>query len=136
VNILIVDDSPTMLGILHRTLTQGGHSVTTAGNGEEALVPLARHDFDLIISDLNMVHLGGFELLLEVRASRRHAATPFIFLTTEFDADLKSAARKAGATAWMVKPFEPGPLLDLVARFEPADRPRPHSEPHSTSIRP
>jgi two-component system, chemotaxis family, chemotaxis protein CheY len=117
--ILAVDDSPTLLDMLARTLIEGGHTVTRAGNGVEALSALASADFDLIISDLNMVRLGGFELLIEVRESAQHRATPFVFLTTEFEDDLKAAARKAGATAWIVKPFEPTALLKLVSRFAP-----------------
>lgn len=115
--ILAVDDSPTLREVLVTTLRDGGHHVTVAANGAEAAETLKADSFDLIISDLNMVVMGGFELLSEVRESPRHMATPFIFLTTETDAELKSMARAYGATAWMVKPFHPGALHALVGRF-------------------
>ena len=76
-------------------------------------------DVDMIISDLNMVVMSGFEFLQSVRASPEHMAKPFVFLTTENDGELKRAARAAGATAWMTKPFDPDSLVQLVGRLAP-----------------
>jgi two-component system, chemotaxis family, chemotaxis protein CheY len=116
--ILAVDDSPTMLEILATTLQEAGHAVVEAANGAEAVTRLS-DDIDIIISDLNMMVMSGFEFLKHVRDSHDYMAKPFIFLTTETDDDLKRAAREAGATAWMVKPFDPSSLLNLVSRFSP-----------------
>jgi two-component system, chemotaxis family, chemotaxis protein CheY len=118
--ILAVDDSPTMLEILVSTLDEAGYSVLEAGNGADAVKVLNSAEVDIIISDLNMVVMSGFELLRNVRENSTHMATPFVFLTTENDAELKRAARQAGATAWMVKPFDPGSLLRLVKQLVPA----------------
>ena len=116
--ILAVDDSPTMLEILSSTLIEAGHSVVEAGDGSEGLKKLG-DDIDLIISDLNMVVMSGFEFLRNVRQSPEHMAKPFVFLTTESDGQLKSAARAAGATAWMTKPFDPNSLVQLIERLTP-----------------
>jgi two-component system, chemotaxis family, chemotaxis protein CheY len=118
--ILAVDDSPTMLEIISATLDEAGHSVLEAGNGAEAIKVMAAHQVDMIISDLNMVVMSGFELLHKVRENPVHMATPFVFLTTESDDDLKRAARSAGATAWIVKPFEPEALIKLVSQLGPS----------------
>jgi two-component system, chemotaxis family, chemotaxis protein CheY len=94
--------------------------VLEAGNGAEAVKVMAAHQVDMIISDLNMVVMSGFELLHKVRENPMHMATPFVFLTTESDDDLKRAARSAGATAWIVKPFEPEALIKLVSQLGPS----------------
>lgn len=118
--ILAVDDSPTLLEILVSTLVEAGHDVLEAGDGAEAMKVLAVDEVEMIISDLHMAVMSGFELLHKVRQSQVHQGTPFVFLTTECDDELKRAARHAGATAWMVKPFDPGSLVQLVRRLGPA----------------
>ncbi len=117
--ILAVDDSPTLLEILVSTLAEAGHDVLEAGDGAEAMKVLAVDEVEMIISDLHMAVMSGFELLHKVRQSQVHQATPFVFLTTECDDELKRAARHAGATAWMVKPFDPVSLVQLVQRLGP-----------------
>lgn len=116
--ILAVDDSPTMLEILSTTLVEAGHSVVEAGNGAEGLKKLD-DDVDIIISDLNMVVMSGFEFLMNVRENTDFMAKPFVFLTTENDSELKRAASAAGATAWMTKPFDPVSLVHLIERLAP-----------------
>lgn len=118
--ILAVDDSPTMLEILSSTLGEAGHEVLEADNGAGAIKVLSAGPVDMIISDLNMVILSGLMLLQKIRENPVHLGTPFIFLTTENDDELKQAARKAGATAWVVKPFKPDSLLQLIQRLGPA----------------
>ncbi len=114
--ILAVDDSPTMLEILSSTLGEAGHAVVEAGNGAEAMKNMT-DDVDLIISDLNMVVVSGLQFLQNVRSNPEYMAKPFVFLTTESDEELKRAAREAGATAWILKPFEPRALIKLVERL-------------------
>lgn len=116
--ILAVDDSPTMLEILSVTLVEAGHSVVEAENGSMALKKLDS-EVDMIISDLNMVVMSGLEFLQSVRENPEHMAKPFVFLTTENDVELKRAARAAGATAWMTKPFDPGSLAHLIEQLVP-----------------
>jgi two-component system chemotaxis response regulator CheY len=118
--ILAVDDSPTMLEILVSTLGEAGHNVLEADNGAEAMRVLAQDAVDMIISDLNMVVMSGFELLHKVREHPVHLGVPFVFLTTEYDEELKQAARHGGATAWIVKPFNPDALVKLVQQLGPA----------------
>jgi two-component system, chemotaxis family, chemotaxis protein CheY len=118
--ILAVDDSPTMLEILVSTLNDEGHQVLQAENGEAAVKVLSSGAVDIIISDLNMVVMSGFELLKVVREAPEHLGTPFVFLTTEFDEQLKMAARSAGATAWVVKPFRPESLINLIEQLGPS----------------
>ena len=91
-----------------------------AENGAEAMKVLAADGVDMIISDLNMVVMSGFELLHKVREHPVHLGTPFVFLTTEYDDELKQAARHGGATAWIVKPFNPDKLVQLVNQLGPA----------------
>jgi two-component system, chemotaxis family, chemotaxis protein CheY len=117
--ILAVDDSPTMLEILTSTLQEAGHHVLEAENGAEAIKVLSSGAVDMIISDLNMVVMSGFELLQKIRENPLHLGTPFVFLTTEYDDELKQAARNAGATAWVVKPFRPDSLINLVKQLGP-----------------
>ncbi|MFN3890859.1 MAG: response regulator [Beijerinckiaceae bacterium] len=115
--ILIVDDSRTMRDMLIRALTEGGFAVTQASDGQEALEVLDESNFDLIITDINMPRLDGFGLIESIRKDNRHRFTPVVVLTTESAADKKQKARDAGASGWIVKPFEPNKLIDVVRRL-------------------
>ncbi len=117
--ILAADDSPTMLEIINSILVDAGYSVLLAADGREAQGKLNDPDIQLVISDLNMIRMSGLELLQWVRTDRVHTTTPFVLLTTETDQELKRAAKEAGATAWMEKPYEPTSLLNLVRRLMP-----------------
>jgi two-component system, chemotaxis family, chemotaxis protein CheY len=117
--ILAVDDSPSLLNFLVSYLKESGHEVVEAPNGRVAADLLDNHVFDIIVSDLNMVILGGLELLTLVRKHHVHCSCPFILLTTELDAALKEEARNLGATGWMTKPFDPEKFDQLLSRFEP-----------------
>ena len=117
--ILAVDDSPTMREMLATTLDNAGHAVLQAADGTEAIKVLAANHVDMIISDLNMVVMSGLEFLHKVREIPVHRTTPFVFLTTEDDEELKRAARAASATAWMGKPFDRESLVSLVERLGP-----------------
>ena len=115
--ILTVDDSATIREMLRTTQNEAGHNVVQAVDGAAGLECLdAEGGADLIITDINMPRLDGFGFIEQVRKSEKHRAIPILVLTTESDRDLKERARKAGATGWIVKPFDPQKLADAVRR--------------------
>ena len=115
--ILVVDDSPTMRDITSTTLRAADFEVLEAEHGEEGLKVLTGAEVDLIISDLNMYKMGGFEFVSRVRALPQYEYTPIMFLTTEDSEDFKRVGREVGASGWMVKPFEPKELIKVVKKL-------------------
>ncbi|MDJ1158048.1 response regulator [Chelatococcus sp. SYSU_G07232] len=116
--ILAIDDTKTLRDLLCMTLRSAGHDVVEAENGEEGLARFQEAKPDVVITDLNMPILNGIEFTRECRARPGGEQTPIIILTTENGPDAKAEGRRAGATAWMVKPFEPTTLLALLERFK------------------
>ena len=114
--ILTVDDSRTMRDMLLMTLTDAGYDVVQAEDGEDGLEKLAAKRPDAIITDINMPKLDGFGFIEKVRADPSNVAVPILVLTTESEQDRKDRARQAGATGWIVKPFNPTKLLDALRR--------------------
>lgn len=116
--ILTVDDSRTMRDMLAMALNDAGFNVVQAVDGEDGLAVLDAHsaDVDVIITDINMPKLDGFGFIEGVRKDQRHRATPILVLTTESDSSKKDRARQAGATGWIVKPFNPVKLIDAIRR--------------------
>lgn len=114
--VLTIDDSRTMREMLNLALAQAGYRVIQAVDGVEGLEVLAAEGADVVITDINMPRLDGFGVIEGVRANPDHRATPILVLTTESDATKKDRARKAGATGWIVKPFNPDKLIDAVRR--------------------
>jgi len=114
--ILTIDDSRTMREMLNLALVQAGYRVIQAVDGVEGLEVLQAEGADVVITDINMPRLDGFGVIEGVRANPVHRATPILVLTTESDATKKDRARKAGATGWIVKPFNPEKLIDAVRR--------------------
>jgi two-component system chemotaxis response regulator CheY len=116
--ILTVDDSRTMRDMLAMALNDAGFNVVQAVDGEDGLAVLDAHssDVDVIITDINMPKLDGFGFIEGVRKDDRHRATPILVLTTESDTSKKDRARQAGATGWIVKPFNPVKLIDAIRR--------------------
>ena len=114
--ILTVDDSRTMRDMLRMALVGAGFNVVEAVDGEHGLEVLSAHRPDVIITDINMPNLDGFGFIEGVRRDARHGATPILVLTTESDPDKKQRARQAGATGWIVKPFDPEKLVEAVRR--------------------
>ena len=119
-NILIVDDSMTMRQMVNFTLTSAGHVVTEAGNADEALLTAQSNRYDLVISDVNMPGRSGIELVAELRTLAAYKFVPIILLTTESQPEMKSKGRAAGATGWIVKPFDPEALLGVLRKVLPA----------------
>jgi two-component system, chemotaxis family, chemotaxis protein CheY len=114
--ILTVDDSPSMLKMVTLTLAGAGHSVANAADGCEALAAARVEVFDLIVTDVNMPNMDGIALVQELRALPPYRYVPMLILTTEATAERKDQGRKAGATGWLVKPFNPTKLLSIVAK--------------------
>ena len=114
--VLTVDDSRTMRDMLLLALQDAGYTVIQAVDGVEGLEVLQANGADVVITDINMPRLDGFGVIEGVRADPRHRAIPVLVLTTESDAAKKERARAAGATGWIVKPFNPTKLIDAVRR--------------------
>jgi two-component system chemotaxis response regulator CheY len=115
--VLIVDDAITMRQLVAATLKSAGYEVVDAKDGVEALKKLEIGRFNLIISDVNMPNMDGITFLKEVKKSPKHKFTPVVMLTTESQAGIKEEGRKAGAKAWIVKPFKPNDLLAVVKKI-------------------
>jgi two-component system chemotaxis response regulator CheY len=113
--ILTVDDSPVMRLMVKATLDEAGHDVCQAANGAEALRMAAAEVFDMVITDVNMPVMDGLTLTRSLRQLPAYKRVPMIALTTEATADVKRAGRDAGATAWVLKPFNPQRLIEAVA---------------------
>jgi two-component system chemotaxis response regulator CheY len=112
--ILAVDDSASMRQMVTFTLKGAGHDVTEAENGQDALDKAKGKQFDLVISDVNMPVMDGISLIKELRALSEYKFTPLLMLTTESGDDKKSQGKTAGATGWIVKPFNPDQLLATI----------------------
>ena len=114
--ILAVDDSPSMRDMVRIALSGAGFQVTQAADGAEAL-EIARNDsFDLVLSDVNMPRMDGISLIRALRAEANYKHTPILMLTTESSADRKREGKDAGATGWIVKPFDPDQLVATMQR--------------------
>jgi two-component system, chemotaxis family, chemotaxis protein CheY len=114
--ILAVDDSPSMRDMVRIALSGAGFQVTQAADGAEAL-EIARNDsFDLVLSDVNMPRMDGISLIRALRAEQAYKHTPILMLTTESSAERKREGKDAGATGWIVKPFDPAQLVATMQR--------------------
>ena len=114
--VLTIDDSRTMRDMLMMALVDAGYHVIQAVDGIDGLETLSAEGADVIITDINMPRLDGFGVIEGVRADPNHRHTPVLVLTTESDAAKKQRARDAGATGWIVKPFDPAKLVEAVRR--------------------
>jgi two-component system chemotaxis response regulator CheY len=114
--ILTVDDSASMREMVRATLTAAGYEVVEAVDGQEALDFARENPCDLVISDINMPRMDGITLVHELRNLPSYRLTPLLLLTTESSAERKLEGKRAGATGWIVKPFNPEQLLATMAR--------------------
>jgi two-component system chemotaxis response regulator CheY len=118
---LIVDDSPTMRQMVAFTLTNAGFTVVEAQDGKDAVNKVAGGGkMDVVVTDLNMPEMDGITLIKELRKLSAFRFTPILMLTTESAAEKKQAGKEAGATGWIVKPFNPEILLKTIAKVLPA----------------
>ncbi|NLS11929.1 response regulator [Vibrio sp. SM6] len=114
--ILAVDDSIAIRTLVKDTLVDAGYRVETAIDGTDALAKSRQSKFDVVISDVNMPKMGGFELVKAMRQMPQYKFIPILMLTTESSSDKKAQGKQAGATGWLVKPFDPNTLLKTVQR--------------------
>ncbi|ASW83372.1 response regulator [Vibrio anguillarum] len=114
--ILAVDDSVSIRQMLSHTLKDAGYDVETAIDGSDALRKAQQTKFDVVISDVNMPVMGGFELVKAIRGHAQYKFIPILMLTTETSMEKKQEGKLAGATGWLVKPFNPETLLKTLKR--------------------
>ncbi|WP_367067488.1 response regulator [Oryzisolibacter sp. LB2S] len=115
-SILAVDDSPSMRKMVSFTLTSAGYHVVEAVDGKDALEKAEAHAINLVLADQNMPHLDGIGLTRRLREHPRYKNTPILILTTESSDQMKQAGRAAGATGWLVKPFDPVRLIEVIQK--------------------
>jgi two-component system chemotaxis response regulator CheY len=115
--VLTVDDSGSIRQMVSFTLTKAGYQVTEAIDGKDGLEKAGRQRVDLIITDLNMPNMDGIQMIAAIRKLPGYAFTPILMLTTESQAEKKDAGRKAGATGWIVKPFNADQLTAVVQKL-------------------
>ncbi len=114
--VLTVDDSRTMRDMVSFTLRGAGYDVVEAPDGQAAMTAIAAAKVDLVITDLNMPVMDGLTLIRKLRAIPTHRSLPILMLTTEADEKKKAEGRAAGATGWIVKPFNPDKLISVVQK--------------------
>ncbi|PKU25001.1 response regulator [Telmatospirillum siberiense] len=114
--ILSVDDSASMRQMIKLTLMAAGYQVVEAADGKEALDKAKVGGIDMVLTDLNMPNMDGLALIRELRGMQAFRGLPIIFLTTESDPAKKNEAKTAGATGWIVKPFQQDQLLGVVRK--------------------
>jgi two-component system chemotaxis response regulator CheY len=114
--ILAVDDSASMRQMVSFTLKNAGFAVVEAVDGQDAWDKATSRDFALVLTDQNMPRMDGITLVKQLRAIHAFATTPMLILTTESSDEMKAKGKAAGATGWLVKPFDPAKLLDVVKR--------------------
>lgn len=114
--ILAVDDSASMRQLLGVTLRAAGYEVIEAIDGDDALDYARAHAVDLVLTDVNMPRMDGITLVKSLRALPTYSRTPMLILTTESSDEMKIKGKAAGATGWLVKPFDPNKLLEVIKK--------------------
>jgi two-component system chemotaxis response regulator CheY len=115
--ILAVDDSASMRGMVGHVLRAAGYRVIEAEDGEDALKLARVNRVDAVLTDHNMPKMDGLTLVRNLRLLEAYARAPIMLLTTESSAEMKQRGREAGATGWMVKPFDPDKLVQMFAKL-------------------
>lgn len=114
--IATVDDSASVRQMVSFTLKGAGYEVVECCDGKDALTKIDGAGINMVITDLNMPNMNGLELIQALRAKPDFKFMPIVFLTTESQPEKKQAAKEAGATGWIVKPFKPDQLLSVVKK--------------------
>ncbi|MFO8002654.1 response regulator [Thioalkalivibrio sp. AKL19] len=114
--VLVVDDSASMRQMVAFTLKQAGHEVVEGRDGKDGLSKAQGAKADLVITDVNMPTMDGLQLTRELRKLGDYKFTPILVLTTEAGPEKKQEGKAAGATGWLVKPFDPDQLMNTVNR--------------------
>ena len=114
--ILAVDDSASIRQMVAFTLRGAGYEVIEAVDGQDALDKASHHQVNLVLTDINMPKMDGLKLLELLRKLTSYQSIPILMLTTESGGDMKAKGKAAGATGWLVKPFHPKSLLDVIGK--------------------
>ena len=114
--ILAVDDSPSMRKMVSFTLTGAGYQVIEAVDGQDAYEKAQNYEIHLVLADQNMPNLDGIGLTRKLREHPKFKTIPILILTTESSDEMKQAGRSAGATGWLVKPFDPSRLIEVIRK--------------------
>ncbi len=114
--IMTVDDSASVRQMVSFTLREAGYNVIEASDGSDAISKINNADLNLIVTDLNMPNMDGIDLIKTVRIHPKHKYVPIIMLTTESQNEKKLEGKNAGATGWIVKPFNPEQLINVVKK--------------------
>ena len=114
--ILAVDDSASIRNMVSFTLKSAGYDVIEAVDGQDGLEKAKARKVSLVLTDQNMPRMDGLTLVKSLRAMPDYKAAPILILTTESSDDMKARGRAAGATGWLVKPFDPPKLLEVVRK--------------------
>jgi two-component system chemotaxis response regulator CheY len=115
-SILAVDDSASMRQMVSFTLKGAGYTVIEAADGQEAFEKARGQQVDLVLTDQNMPRMDGITLVKNLRALPTFSSTPMLILTTESSDEMKHKGKAAGATGWLVKPFDPNKLLEVIKK--------------------
>ncbi|MBI5926881.1 MAG: response regulator [Aquabacterium sp.] len=115
-SILAVDDSASMRQMVSFTLKSAGYNVVEAVDGQDAFEKAQGRSFDLVLTDQNMPRMDGISLTKKLRETAQFKTTPILMLTTESSDQMKQAGRAAGATGWLVKPFDPNKLIEVIQK--------------------
>ncbi|HEX7045108.1 MAG TPA: response regulator [Burkholderiales bacterium] len=113
---MTVDDTASMRQMISFTLGSAGYEVIEAADGAEALKLAQGRKVDLVIADVNMPNMDGITLVKSLRAMEQYKFTPILMLTTESQAGKRDEGKSAGATGWIVKPFNPEQLVNVVRK--------------------
>ena len=118
-SILAVDDSASMRQMVAFTLKAAGYHVIEAADGQEAYDKARGQQVDLVLTDQNMPPMDGITLVKTLRGLPMFATTPMLILTTESSSEMKMKGKAAGATGWLVKPFDPAKLIEVIKKVIP-----------------
>ena len=116
IRVLAIDDSRTIRDLLRMSLEAAGFQFECANDGVDGVAKFKDVQPDVVITDINMPRMDGFEVIKELRSGSAATRIPILVLTTESSPELKSRARDAGATGWIVKPFEDAALVSVLKR--------------------
>jgi two-component system chemotaxis response regulator CheY len=113
---MTIDDSPSLRQMVALTLENAGYEVVEASDGRDAVAKLGGREYHLFVTDLNMPGMDGIELTRKLRSMPEYRFVPIVLLTTESNQEKKMQGKAAGATGWIVKPFQPADLLATIKK--------------------
>lgn len=117
--ILAVDDSASIRQMVAFTLKSQGYQVVEAVDGQDGLAKAKNQKIDLVLTDQNMPKMDGITMIRALRMLPAFRSTPILILTTESSDAMKAQGKAAGATGWLVKPFDPNKLLEVIRKVLP-----------------